>query len=238
MDAINYLEIFWTLLQQGQLPEVGRWNYLLLAVLTAIEGPIATLLAAGASSAGLMRFWVAFAAAAAGNMAADSLWYLLGYSGRVETALKIGRLFGLKRRHVDHLTSAMRQHGVKILFFAKLTEGFMIPSLVAAGLARLPYKRWFPVVMVAEAIWTGTLMVIGFHTTEAIRAVSQEIGHLSLAVSIVFLAIIIWQARRILMRTPAFEEAMHGKEHGFGKPEAAGMTGLVESAEPISKSPQ
>jgi len=225
MDLINYLESFWTLLQQGQLPEVGRWNYLLLSVLTAIEGPIATLLAAAAASAGLMRFWVAFAAAAAGNMAADSLWYLLGYSGRVEAALKIGRFFGLKRKHVNHLTNAMREHGVKILFFAKLTEGFMIPSLVAAGMARLPYKRWFPVVMIAEAIWTGTLMVIGFHTTEAIRAVSQEIGYISLAISVVFLAVIIWQGRRILMRTPEFEEAIHSKDNGNaapGTPDALG----------------
>jgi membrane protein DedA with SNARE-associated domain len=222
MNLLNYVETFWALLQQGQLPELGRWNYLLLSILTAIEGPIATLLAAGASSAGLMRFWVAFAAAAAGNMAADSLWYLLGYSGRVETALKIGRLFGLKRSHVDHLTSAMREHGVKILFFAKLTEGFMIPSLVAAGLARLPYRRWFPVVMIAEAIWTGTLMVIGYHTTEAIRAVSEEIGHISLAISILFLIVLIWQGRRILMRTAAFEEAVHSGRDGNKLPEKPG----------------
>lgn len=227
MELLNYLESFWALLQQGQLPEVGRWNYLLLAVLTAVEGPIATLLAAGASSAGLMRFWVAFAAAAAGNMIADSLWYLLGYSGRVEVALKIGRLFGLKRRHVDRLTNAMRLHGVKILFFAKLTEGFMIPSLVAAGLARLPYKRWFPVVMIAEAVWTGTLMVIGYHTTEAIRSVSQEIGHISLAVSVVFLIVLIWQGRRILMRTAAFEEAVHSGEAGMQQPEKSRPTEKV-----------
>ncbi len=27
-----------------ELPELGRWNYLLLAILVAVEGPIATLL--------------------------------------------------------------------------------------------------------------------------------------------------------------------------------------------------
>jgi membrane-associated protein len=212
MDLIKYLETFWTLLQQGQLPEIGKWNYFLLAILTAVEGPIATLLAAAASSAGLMRFWGVFFAAAAGNLAADSLWYLLGYTGRIETAMKIGRLFGLKRRHIDHLTNAMHEHGVKILFLAKLTEGFMIPSLVAAGLAHLPYKRWFPVVMVAEAIWTGTLVVIGYNTTEAIKAVSREIAFITLGVSVVFLVFIIWQGRRILMHTREFEEAIHSNE--------------------------
>ncbi|MHC1781472.1 MAG: DedA family protein [Anaerolineaceae bacterium] len=211
MDLFKYLETFWILLQQGQLPEIGKWNYFLLAVLVAVEGPIATLLGAAASSAGLMRFWGVFAAAALGNLTADSLWYLLGYTGRVGTALKFGRFFGVKRKHIDHLTNAMHKHGLDI--FAKLTAGFMIPSLVAAGLVRLPYKRWFPVLLAAETIWTGTLLVIGYYTTEAIKSVSREISLISVAISVVFLIVVIWEGRRILMHTREFEEAIHSEEH-------------------------
>lgn len=212
MDLFEYLKSFWVLLQQGQLPEVGRWNYFLLAVLVAVEGPIATLLGAAAASAGLMRFWAVFLSAALGNLTADSLWYLLGYSGKIETALRLGRWAGLRRKHVDHLTFAMQKHGVKILFFAKLTAGFMIPSLVAAGLARLPWKRWFPVLLLAETIWTGTLLYIGFYTTEAIKAVSRDIAYISLAVSVLFLAVIFWEGRRILMHTQEFTEAIYSKD--------------------------
>ena len=90
----NLLEIirnFWAALQQGQLPEVGQLNYLLLALLVAVEGPIATLLGAAAASAGLMRLWGVFFAAALGNLTADTLWYLLGYSGNIKTAQRLGR---------------------------------------------------------------------------------------------------------------------------------------------------
>lgn len=212
MDLFEYLQTFWLLLQQGQLPEVGRWNYLLLAILVAVEGPIATLLGAAAASAGLMRFWAVFLSATLGNLTADTLWYLLGYSGKIETALRFGRFAGLKRRHVDHLTYAMQKHGLKILFFAKLTAGFMIPSLVAAGLARLPWKRWFPVLLLAETIWTGTLLYIGYYTTEAIKAVSREIAYISLGISVLFLVVITWEARRILMHTQEFSEAIHSND--------------------------
>jgi membrane protein DedA with SNARE-associated domain len=222
MDLLKYLNDFWILLQQGQLPEVGKWNYLLLAILVAVEGPIATLLGAAAASAGLMRFWGVFACAAAGNLVADTLWYMLGYTGRIETALKIGRFAGLKRKHLDHLTNAMQKHGIKILFFAKLTAGFMIPSLVAAGLARLPYKRWFPILLLAETIWTGTLMYIGFYTTEAIKSVSRDIAYISLAISVVFLAVVFIEGRRILMHTKEFEEAIHTDEDEPDGAKAAG----------------
>ena len=210
----NWLELlktFWVLLQQGQLPEVGRWNYLLLAVLVAIEGPIATLLGAAAASAGLMRTWGVFIAAAAGNLTADTLWYLLGYYGKIDTALKLGRGIGLKRKHLDRLTVAMHEHALKILFFAKLTAGFMIPSLIATGLARIPWKRWFPVVFLGEMIWTGSLLLIGFYTTEAIKTVAHGIALIVVGASILFLIVIIWQGRRILMKTKEFTEAMYGE---------------------------
>jgi membrane protein DedA with SNARE-associated domain len=208
---IELLKTFWVLLQQGQLPEVGRWNYLLLAILVALEGPIATLLGAAAASAGLMRTWAVFVAAAAGNLTADTLWYLLGYYGKVDTALRLGRWAGLKRKHLDRLTVAMQKHALRILFFAKLTAGFMIPSLIATGLARIPWKRWFPVVFLGEMIWTGSLLLIGFYTTEAIKAVAQGIALIVVGASILFLFVIIWQGRRILMKTKEFKEAILGE---------------------------
>ncbi len=209
---IELLNTFWTLLQQGQLPEVGRWNYLLLAVLVAVEGPIATLLGAAAASAGLMRAPAVLASAALGNMTADALWYLLGYHGKLETAMRLGRFVGLHNRHMDRLTAAMQKHGVKILFFAKLTAGFMIPALIGAGLARLPWKRWFPVLFLGEMVWTGTLVVIGYYTTEAIKVVSHDVTYLVLGFSIVFLAVVFYEARRILMHTEDFSEAIHEDE--------------------------
>ncbi len=211
------LKTFWIMLQHGQLPEVGHWNYILLAVLVALEGPIATLLGAAAASAGLMRTWAVFAAAAIGNLTADSLWYFLGYYGKVDTALKLGRFFGLKRRHLDRLTGAMHEHALKILFFAKLTAGFMIPTLIATGLARIPWKRWFPVVFLGEMIWTGTLILIGFYTTEAVKAVAQGVALVALGASILFLVVVIWEGRRILRGTKEFNDAIYGKNGNDSK---------------------
>jgi membrane protein DedA with SNARE-associated domain len=208
---IELLKNFWMMLQQGQLPEVGRWNYVFLAVLVAVEGPIATLLGAAAASTGLMRPLAVFCAAAIGNLTADFLWYLAGYTGKIETALRFGKLFGLRRKHVDRLTNAMQKHGVKILFFAKLTAGFMIPSLIAAGLIRLPWKRWFPILIVGEMMWTGLLVIIGFYTTQAIKVVSEGVEYLILAISVLFLIFMIWEGRRILGHTKEFEEAIHSK---------------------------
>lgn len=203
---MDWLQSIWISLQNGQLPQLGWWSYLILATLVAIEGPIATLLGAAAASAGLMRPYLVFAASAIGNLTADTLWYTLGYAGRTEWILRFGRRLGVRRSHLDRLVSEMQKHGTKILFVAKLTSGFIIPSLVAAGLVRIPWRRWFPVIVVAETIWTGSLVVIGYYAAEGIKQIEKGIGYIALVASAAFLLVIIWGVRRALRKRSETKE--------------------------------
>lgn len=197
----SFLEFFQTLvfyIKSGQLPQVGIWTYILLAILVAVEGPIATLLGAAAASAGLMRPWDVFFAAALGNLTADSLWYTLGYMGRIEWLFHFGKRLGLRRDLLEHLKHNMEKHATKVLFLAKLTVSFVIPSLITAGLLRLPLKRWFPALIAAETIWTGSLVLIGYYTTEAVKRVERGIEYAVLTASILFVVFLILVGRRLI----------------------------------------
>ena len=193
-----FFQNFVDFLRIGPLAHLGYWNYILLAVLVAVEGPVATLLGAMAASAGLMRPTLVFLFAALGNLLADSLWYLLGYLGRIEWLFHGGRRLGIKRELLERLTRGMRKHTVKILFFAKLSVSFVIPSLIAAGLVKAPWRRWFPALLGAETLWTGSLVLIGYYTTEALKRVEQDVEYFVLAGSILFLGMLLWLGRRLL----------------------------------------
>src|SRR5689334_15805869 len=97
-------------LRNGQFPELGYWTYVLLALLVAVEGPIATLLGAAAASAGLMRPIPVFVAAMSGNLVADSLWYGLGYAGKIEWVSRFGQRMGIDKRHLDRLARNLQEH--------------------------------------------------------------------------------------------------------------------------------
>jgi len=198
---IHLLQNFLLAMKTGQLPQLGYSTYLILAVLVAIEGPVATLLGAAAASAGLMRPWMVLIAAAAGNLTADSLYYTLGYAGKLDWVLRFGRKLGLQPDLLDRLEQGMHDHAAKILFMAKLTVSFMIPSLVAAGLVKVPWRRWFPALFAGEMIWTGSLILIGYYATEAIKRVEQGVEYLVLGLSIVFVVFTLWIGRRILRKS-------------------------------------
>ena len=197
-SLIDLIHNFVVSVQSGQLPELGGWTYILLAVLVAFEGPIVTLLGASAASAGLLRAPLVFFAAVVGNLTADLLWYSIGYLGKIEWLFRFSKRLGVERDLLDKLRENLLEHAVKVLFLAKLTVSLVIPSLVTAGLLRLPLRRWFLPFIAAETIWTGTLVVIGFYTIEAIKRVERGVEYVVLFASILFVSFLVIAGRRLV----------------------------------------
>ena len=199
---MSYLTIlfqnFVQALRSGQLPQLGTWTYILLAVLVAVEGPIATLLGAAAASAGLMVPGWVFVAAATGNLTADSLWYALGYLGKIDWLLRFGNKLGIRGDILARLETEMHDHAARILFVGKLTLSMMIPALIAAGLVKAPWRRWFPAVFTGEMLWTGSLMLIGFYATEAIKRVERGVEYAAFGGAVVFVLFLILVGRRVV----------------------------------------
>ncbi|MBK9924149.1 MAG: VTT domain-containing protein [Anaerolineales bacterium] len=175
------------------LPQpLGIWAYILLALMVAIEGPIITLTGAAAASAGLLNpVWV-FIFASLGNMTADILWYLLGYFGKMELVTRYGIRFGIKESFITRIQKDIHTHIHKVLFVAKMTMGLVIPTLVAAGLARVPFKLWFGILFTAECIWTGGLVLAGYYFGSLIQSIETNLRWVALGGAVALLIAVIY----------------------------------------------
>jgi len=203
---VQWLDIFWETLQSGGFEEWGRGNYLLLFVLVAVEGPIATLLGAAAASAGFMRLFLVILVSVLANLIADIGWYTLGYVSREETLIRYFGWLGLRRRHLDKLRWGMRRHARKVLLVAKFSTGFAIPALVAAGMARLPFRRWFPVVFLTGIAWSSFLCLVGYYATEAIKQVQLGLHYMALLGLAALFVLVLILVRRGMNSTRSFVE--------------------------------
>jgi membrane protein DedA with SNARE-associated domain len=181
----------------GTLPELGYWSYLVLAFLVAIEGPSVTILGALLASTGALRPGWVFLAASMGNLSADIGWYMLGYLGRFEVLLRhIGWLQPYQGR-INRLEHEMTRHAAKILLVAKLTLSMSIPALIAAGMARVPWRRWLPVLLLGECLWTGGLVLIGFYLGQYIKQLEQGMQIIAVIGTLIFVVIGIWLIKRV-----------------------------------------
>jgi membrane protein DedA with SNARE-associated domain len=195
---LDFFQNLSTLLRSGQFPEWGIWSYFALALLVAVEGPVATLLGAAAASAGVMKPWLVFVSASFGNLTADSLWYTLGRLGKINWLMRLGSRFGMSWERMERLEKSLQEHASKVLFVAKLSVSMVIPTLMAAGLVKAPWRKWFPAVFSGEMIWTGSLVLIGYYATEAIKRVEQGLEYIILAGSLAFVIFMLLMGRKIM----------------------------------------
>lgn len=201
-SVIELLQQIWSDFQQGQLPELGPWNYLLLSLLMIWQGPIASVFGGAAASAGLLKPGWVFIVGVAGNLTADIVWYSVGRKGNVDRLFEGGRL-GVHRSRFQRLRTGMQIHATKILLMAKLSFGLAVPTLVAAGLSRLSWRKWFPVVFLGETIFTGTLVLVGYYATEAIKQVEQGLQLFMIIVTIALILAALWFVPRFLRNDDA-----------------------------------
>jgi len=98
-----------------------------------------------------------------------------------------GSRLGVTEKFISRLQKDIQNHILKLLFVAKLTLGFVIPTLVATGLARVPFKRWFGVLFTAECIWTGTLVTVGYYYGYLTQRIETHLRWVSVGGAIIFL---------------------------------------------------
>lgn len=176
--------------------DLGFWAYLLLALLVMVEGPIATLAGAVAASAGVMNPIGVFLSASLANLMADCLWYTLGYLGKMEWVHRYGGFVGVRESMVTRIQNDVQKHAAKLLFLAKLTLGFTIPTLVTTGLARVPMRRWLGVLVVSETLWTGTLVVLGFYFGRYAQTLERGIELIAMGGVFIFAVLLIFYISR------------------------------------------
>jgi membrane protein DedA with SNARE-associated domain len=156
------LQQIWRVLTTGDLPaDLNAFSYPLIALLVAVEGPVATVIAATLAGAGALNPWWVIASAAAGNLAADSLWYALGRTGFIHWLFN--RLPWLRKLEpeITRLEGKMHGIGLQLLLLAKLVLwAAAIPTLLAAGAARLSLRKVLGVVALSEVLWTGSLVLL------------------------------------------------------------------------------
>lgn len=198
-ELMSTLQDLWHTVHTNGFQTLGPLSYLLIAVLVATEGPITTLIGAAGAAAGFLDIRFVFIATAIGNIVGDAVWYSLGYVSKSDRLHKLTGRFGIQQNHIEQMREEMRCHATKAILVAKITFGLIIPTLVAAGFARVPLRKWLPAVLVAETLWTILLVTLGFHAAGAIAQIENGfriIGLVAATGAVTFILLYLKRKRR------------------------------------------
>ena len=145
-----------------------KYSYFVLFPLVVVEGPVVTLIAGFLASSKFLYFLPAYIAVIFGDVAGDALFYLVGNKWFDKF---VHGFFGFLKRDVSKIEKfkkILRNHSGKVLFFGKLSHAIGAPILVAAGLAKVPFKEFLWFNFLATIPKSLIIMLVGYYFGSAL----------------------------------------------------------------------
>lgn len=151
---------------------LSAYGYLALFPLAVAEGPIVTVIAGFLASMGLINFWLAYVVIIVGDIAGDALHYCVGRFGGRSFIDRWGKYFGVGPGQIEPIEEQFAKRGDKLLFLGKMLQGVGGAFLIAAGLIKMPFRRFIFANLLATFIKSLLLLILGFYFGYALSTIN------------------------------------------------------------------
>jgi membrane protein DedA with SNARE-associated domain len=187
---------------------MANLNYFTVALLMAIEStflplPSEVVVPFAAYKAGqgdLNVYLVVFfgtVGALSGSLINYTLAYYLGRPLVYRFAdSKLGKMFLLSKEKVIHAEEFFIRNGKTSTFIGRLVPGIRHLISIPAGLARMNLRDFMLYTFVGAGIWNIILAVIGYYLYEIREQIFPYLGHILLALGVVFTIYLVIKARK------------------------------------------
>ncbi len=154
-------------------------GYSLMFLVMLIEGPAITSAGAFAAKLGYFNIYLVFLLSILGNLIPDILFYAVGYWGRGRLVDRFGHYFKLDKNKIKHLETLMEHHAGKTLFVVKMLPFMAVPGLMAAGLVKMPLKKYITLSTIIILPTSLVFLLIGYYAGAAYNVWSRNITNAS-----------------------------------------------------------
>ncbi len=129
----------------------------------------------------LVPLWAAVAAASAGSLLVDQMWFLLGRYAR--SSRWVARL--RTRPAFDRMLGVIERHPVSSVLFFRFAYGLRAVAPVAIGASRVPVARFVALNLLAAALWGPMFTLAGYAFGHAIDRWLPGFGPYGIAIGAV-----------------------------------------------------
>jgi membrane protein DedA with SNARE-associated domain len=231
---------------------VQDWSYLgiiCFLVLTGCGLPIpeeVPIVLAGVLSAkpdGLDPY-LAYTSCLVGALVGDAVMYGIGYRwghGLLKDHPKFARFLHAERE--ERFERAIQNHGLKVLLVARFMVGVRGPVYLAAGVARISFRRFVLMDLLAAtlvvSLFFGLSYTFGPHISAAMRRLEITLTVVIVMTLLALAIIIYWRRRRMIAQAVLVHASRDGDQapsEGFcGRDEYVGFDRRKPSSVPSSQ---
>ena len=187
---------------------MANLNYFTIALLMAIESTFLPLpseivipFAAYKAGQGDLNVFIVVLMGTVGALTGSLINYTLAYYlGRPIVykfaGSRFGKIFLLSEEKVKHAEEYFIRNGKTSTFIGRLVPGIRHLISIPAGLAKMNLRDFMLFTFIGAGMWNVILAIIGYYLYAVREQIFPYVGHILLAVGIIFVVYLIIKARK------------------------------------------
>ena len=170
------------------------YRYILIVPLTIVEGPIVMVLCGFLYRLGSFDLLPLYASLIIADLIGDVGWYCIGRFWGIHFVTKYGKFFGVTEKTLAKTTALFHKYHNRILFISKITMGFgfAVVTLVTAGIAKVPFKKYLIFNVSGQFIWTAMLLTAGYFFGNLYYTVDKGFRWVTIVAGIILIIVVIY----------------------------------------------
>lgn len=166
-----------------------------------IPGETITLVGGFLSGSGQLNYWWVLLSATAGALLGDNFGYWIGLKGGWPLLLKVGQFFRIQEEQLLEVREQFSQNADKAVFFGRFVALLRIFAGPLAGIAQMPYPRFFLCNLAGAAAWATVMVSLSYFVgqlvpLEQLIQVVAQFGVVALVIITAAIAIPYWLEHR------------------------------------------
>jgi membrane protein DedA with SNARE-associated domain len=147
--------------------QVASWvilhGYILVFLVMCFEGPIITAAAGFAAALGFFDPWLILLLSILGDLVPDSIYYFMGYTGRLVSIEKMMGRIGFTQDRADRLENLLRRHFRKTLVGMKFTPVIAPFGYMVIGYMRISFGSFIEICSAVTIPKSIIFLLIGYY---------------------------------------------------------------------------
>ena len=127
-----------------------------------IPGETITIVGGFLAGSGDLNYWLVLVSAITGAVLGDNFGYWLGRAGGWPLLLKVGKFFRIPPQKLELAKEQFSKNAPRAVFFGRFVALLRIFAGPMAGIARMPYGRFFLCNLGGATVWATIMVTLSF----------------------------------------------------------------------------
>lgn len=133
-----------------------------------LPGETITIVGGFLAGSGELNYWGVLASAIAGAVLGDSFGYWLGTIGGWALMMRLGSFFRISESQLEDVRDQFSQNAAKAVFLGRFVALLRIFAGPLAGIARMPYYKFFLCNLAGAATWASVTVSLAYFAGKVI----------------------------------------------------------------------